>query len=627
MKFKNFDIDIILFNKILRRSILLMSDSLILLFGFLTSFLYRNYTAISNFDVNFFIYYLVILSISLPTYIFSGQYISLTRYTGANDIYLILKRNTFIIFTLLAVSFLYNPLKIDFQSFVSFWLIINTLSLLFRFSIRNIIFKLKRISKPKSIENIGIYGAGAKGYSILRDMRISGSKKVLVFFDDDKNLWNRKLDGIQITDSKNIDNFAGIIDSIYITFDIDKIKKRKSFFYKLNSKGFKVKHIPDHRDLNDKDVNSSDFEAIEIEDLLGRESVAPIQSLLSKSINGNAILVTGAGGSIGSELCNQIINLNPKKLVLLERNEFNLYQIDHKLKKFESKIKIIPILGCSKNLDFLKNIIKTHQIEIIFHSAAYKHVPLVESNPIEGISNNIISTIALCKAAISFNSKKVVLISSDKAVRPHNIMGVSKRLSEIIIKIYSLKSKNSNSITTFSMVRFGNVLGSSGSVVPLFMKQIANGGPLTVTHPEVNRYFMTTKEAAQLVLQASALSKNGDTFLLDMGEPIKIIDLARQLIELNGLKVKDENNLEGDIEIIITGLREGEKLYEELLVDGNSKSTKHERIFKAIEKDIDLKFYEGRILELEKYLRSYNLKKVKNILREIVPEWKENKNL
>lgn len=627
MKFKNFDIDIILFNKILRRSILLMSDSLILLFSFLTSFFYTNYTATSNFDVNFFIYYLVILSISLPTYILSGQYISLTRYTGANDIYLILKRNTFIIINLLAVSFFYNPLKIDFQSLVSFWLITNTFSLLFRFSIRNIIFKLKRISKPKSKENIGIYGAGAKGYSILRDMRISGSKKVFVFFDDDKNLWNRKLDGVQITDSKNIDNFAGIIDSIYITFDIEKIKKRKSFFYKLKSKGFKVKHIPDHRDLSDKDINSSDFEPIKIEDLLGRESVAPDQSLLSKSIKGNSILVTGAGGSIGSELCNQIINLNPKKLVLLERNEFNLYQIDQKLKKFESKIEIIPILGCSKNLDFLKNIIRTHQIKIIFHSAAYKHVPIVESNPIEGISNNIISTIAVCKAAIYFNSKKVVLISSDKAVRPHNIMGVSKRLSEIIIKIYSIKSKTSKNITTFTMVRFGNVLGSSGSVVPLFMKQIANGGPLTVTHPEVIRYFMTTKEAAQLVLQASALSKNGDTFLLDMGEPIKIIDLARQLIELNGLQVKDENNLNGDIEIIISGLREGEKLYEELLVDGNSQSTKHKRIFKAIEKDIDLKFYEGRILELEKYLKSYDLKNVKNILKQMVPEWKENKNL
>ena len=330
-----------------------------------------------------------------------------------------------------------------------------------------------------------------------------------------------------------------------------------------------------------------------------------------KSINfvDYSILITGAGGSIGSEICRQILELKPKKLILLERSEPSLYQITNEIyEKNINNIEVIPILGDAKDSNFINSVFSKYKIDSIFHAAAYKHVPLVESNPLQGLSNNILSTKIICQNALKYSVKKVTLISSDKAVRPANIMGASKRLAEIIFQCFSQTALKNNIDTIFSIVRFGNVINSSGSAIPLFVDQIAKRKPLTITHPKMLRYFMSIDEATKLVIEASFLAKGGEVFLLDMGEPISILKLANKLIKFSGLTVKNESNPDGDIEIKIVGLRPGEKLYEELLIDGNSSSTKNPLIFKANEKYIESEKLWKTLPELEKALSSQNQK-------------------
>ena len=340
--------------------------------------------------------------------------------------------------------------------------------------------------------------------------------------------------------------------------------------------------------------------------------------------------MTGGGGSIGSELCRQIFSLKPKTLVILDNSEFNLYKIKCELDIFKvSNIEVHYLLLDCINEKELVFEFKKHNVNIVFHSAAYKHVPMVEINPIYGIKNNVFSTLAICEAAIKTNVDAVILISSDKAVRPTNIMGASKRLSELILQAYSQRSKNnsielSNKEILFSMVRFGNVLDSSGSVVPLFKKQIKKGGPITLTHPNMTRYFMTIKEAAELLLQSSTMAVGGDVFLLDMGKPIKIYDLACKMIELSGLKIKDKNNPKGDIEIHELGIRSGEKLYEELLINAKAKKTFHPLIFKAVEKSIPYDQLISLLEEMKLAIEENNKSKVLKFLIKAVPELKTN---
>ena len=370
----------------------------------------------------------------------------------------------------------------------------------------------------------------------------------------------------------------------------------------------------------------SDIEPSNIEDLLYRKSVKPDKELLSKSVKGKVVCVTGAGGSIGSELCKQISRLNPINIVLIESHELSLYKIENELKAliYNNKInvKISPLLGNLLDKEFLINAFRKYDIDIVFHSAAYKHVPIVEFNPVQGISNNFKSTKFICEVAEKFNLEQVLLISSDKAVRPKNVMGASKRLSELIMQDYAFKiEKSKNKKTKFSMVRFGNVLGSSGSVVPLFIKQIREGGPITITDPEMTRYFMTIKEASELVIQASSLSKGGDVFLLDMGEPIKIFELAKKMIQLSGAEIKNMENPNGEIEIIFTGKRPGEKIYEELLIDAKSEGTSHPLILRAKEKLIEPAVLWKIIKKLEDAIYKQEKKEVLFCLSELVPEW------
>jgi FlaA1/EpsC-like NDP-sugar epimerase len=325
----------------------------------------------------------------------------------------------------------------------------------------------------------------------------------------------------------------------------------------------------------------TDFQELAIDDLLGRPPVKPFEDLLARNITGKVVMVTGAGGSIGSELCRQILQIGPQRLILFEQNEFTLYSIHAELVRNDplKEDLVVALLGSVRDPKRMADIMESFKPDTVYHAAAYKHVPIVEQNPVEGISNNVFGTLETARVAIEKGVKSFVLVSTDKAVRPTNIMGASKRVAELVLQALAAKHPD----ITFSMVRFGNVLGSSGSVVPLFRQQIANGGPITLTDPEMTRYFMTIPEASQLVIQAGAMGKGGDVFVLDMGEPVKIIDLARRMVELSGMTIKDDTNTEGDIEFIMTGQRPGEKLYEELLIGNNPAPTIHPRIMTAQE--------------------------------------------
>ncbi|MDG9787042.1 polysaccharide biosynthesis protein [Acinetobacter johnsonii] len=442
---------------------------------------------------------------------------------------------------------------------------------------------LKTFAKKQSRKRVAIYGAGLAGQQIAAALNRSDDYLPVCFIDDKRSLQGQSLSGLKIYSPKKAQAKFGKfgIEEVLLAMPSVGRARKKEIIESFDTADVKIMELPGVTQLVDGQVQVSDIREVDIIDLLGRDPVPPKPELLEKNIKNKAVMVTGAGGSIGSELCRQIVKHQPKMLVLFEMSEFALYSIDRELQA--SDIQIIPVLGSVTNQQKLERIIQEYKVQTVYHAAAYKHVPLVEANPFEGIYNTSIGTQRSVDAAVNQNVETFVLISTDKAVRPTNVMGASKRMAEL----YCQGLASTNPKTQISIVRFGNVLGSSGSVVPLFKKQIAKGGPVTVTHPEVTRYFMTIPEAAQLVIQAGAMGTGGNVFLLDMGEPVKIVDLAKQMIRLSGLRAIDENGI-GDIEVQFTGLRPGEKLYEELLIDAdNVEKTEHERILKSYEK-----FYE-----------------------------------
>ena len=431
-------------------------------------------------------------------------------------------------------------------------------------------------------KRVAIYGAGNAGQQVAAALYRSNEHLPVLFVDDDPSLSGQQLGRLKVYDAETALKVMAKkkIDEILIALpSVSRIRKSEIVKF-LEPAHLKITEIPGLTRLVDGEIRVSDIQEVDIIDLLGRDPVPPIQELLAKNIQNKVVMVTGAGGSIGSELCRQIIKNQPKKLVIYELTEFALYSIDKEL-NLNTNIEIIPILGTVLDQAKLERIIEQYGIQTVYHAAAYKHVPLVECNPIAGLKNNAIGTAFSLNAAVKKGVETFVLISTDKAVRPTNVMGASKRMAEL----YCQAMAEAQDRTQISIVRFGNVLGSSGSVVPLFKQQIAKGGPITVTHPDVTRYFMTIPEASQLVIQAGALGQGGDVFLLDMGEPVRIQDLARQMIALSGLKVRETGAQNGDIEIQYSGLRPGEKLYEELLIDQeNTEITQHSRILRSFEK-------------------------------------------
>ncbi|WP_180063633.1 nucleoside-diphosphate sugar epimerase/dehydratase [Acinetobacter sp. YH12111] len=464
------------------------------------------------------------------------------------------------------------PLMFGFMMFAWVWFS--------RGIIRFIVRSYVQAGIPK--KRIAIYGAGNAGQQVAATLNRSNEHLPIFFIDDNPSLSGQNIGGIDVyLPETALKCFAKLrIDEILIALPSVGRSRKSEIVKFLEPAHLKITEIPGLTKLVDGEIRVSDIQEVDIIDLLGRDPVPPVAELLEKNIKDKVVMVTGAGGSIGSELCRQIIKNQPQKLVIYELTEFALYSIDKEL-RLASNVEIIPILGTVLDQAKLERIIEQYAVQTVYHAAAYKHVPLVECNPIAGLKNNAIGTAFSLNAAVKNGVETFVLISTDKAVRPTNVMGASKRMAEL----YCQAMAEAQDQTQISIVRFGNVLGSSGSVVPLFKQQIAKGGPITVTHPDVTRFFMTIPEASQLVIQAGALGHGGDVFLLDMGEPVRIQDLARQMIALSGLKVREADSQDGDIEIQYSGLRPGEKLYEELLIDAdNTEVTQHSRILRSYEK-------------------------------------------
>ena len=465
-------------------------------------------------------------------------------------------------------------------------------------------------------KNVIIYGAGSTGRQLCFTLRSNQEYKVVAFVDKDPTLFNTNIMGVRVYNS---DDITKVIDKknvtkILLALPSASRSERKSVLYALEPLSIEVQTVPDVDDILSGKSRIDELRDVAIEDLLGRDPVAPHVDLFTANITGKVVMVTGAGGSIGSELCRQILHQKPSKLLLFEVSEYNLYAIDKELAEIVNKqgldVEIYPLLGSVQRENRLQVVMESFQVQTIYHAAAYKHVPMVEFNVIEGIRNNIFGTLYTAQAAIAAGVDTFVLISTDKAVRPTNVMGTTKRMAELSLQALAEISTN----TRFCMVRFGNVLGSSGSVIPLFKRQIAEGGPITVTDPNIIRYFMTIPEAAQLVIQAGAMGKGGDVFVLDMGDPVKIAELAAKLIKLSGLEVKDERNPNGDVEIQFTGLRPGEKLYEELLIGGNVGQTQHQRIMTADEDYLPWPQLEPLLLQLDSACHEFHHERVREIL-------------
>ncbi|EOB6645331.1 polysaccharide biosynthesis protein [Vibrio fluvialis] len=467
-----------------------------------------------------------------------------------------------------------------------------------------------------------IYGAGSAGRQLAIALRNSENYKVVGFIDQDKTLENTVIMGMQVHDIGRAAHLVEKHDVTQVLLAVPSASRarRKKILESLMELSAEVLTVPDMKDIVEGKASIDQLKDVAIEDLLGRDPVAPQQSLMEANILDKVVMVTGAGGSIGSELCRQIVRYKPKALVLFELSEFGLYQIDRELNQLIQdeglSVEVIPLLGSVQRINRLMVTMKSFNVQTVYHAAAYKHVPLVEYNVVEGVRNNVFGTYYTAQAAIEAGVESFVLISTDKAVRPTNVMGTTKRMAELGLQALAEQEKSKSKGTRFCMVRFGNVLGSSGSVVPLFKRQIEAGGPITVTHPDIIRYFMTIPEAAQLVIQAGAMGKGGDVFVLDMGDPVRITDLAVNLIQLSGLEVKDEEHPYGDIAIEFTGLRPGEKLYEELLIGDNVEETAHERIMTAKERYLTLVEFEKHLNDLDKACHEFNHERIRELLLE-----------
>lgn len=589
---------------------------------------------------------LVAIGFAIPLFSAFGLYRAIFRYLGSSTL-----------FSMVRVFFVYTCLYLLVFTVIgvpdvprSFGLI-QPFLLFFgvgasRYFIRHWLGGINNVQK--SLHHVTpialIYGAGSAGRQLAAALSLSKEMQVKGFVDDDTYLQGNTINGVRVYSSEDIKNLIIRLEITDVLLAIPSANQahRNEIIASLNGCGVRVRTLPGLVDMASGRVKISDLHDLDMNDLLGRKVVPPDGALLEKNIRNKVVLVTGAGGSIGSELCRQIIKFSPKSLILIDSSEHSLYQIDEELKKsitllendlpdnavkrdsnYSSnkvqKIELQVCLASVRDLELMRKIFAAHQPNTVFHAAAYKHVPLVEQNPAEGIRNNVMGTLTCAQVSLEAGVSSFTLISTDKAVRPTNIMGASKRISELVLQAMAdSASKNGHSIR-FSMVRFGNVLGSSGSVAPLFSAQIIAGGPITLTHPEVTRYFMTIPEAAQLVIQSSAMAVGGDVFVLDMGQPVRIYDLAVKMIYLSGLMLRDESSPHGDIEIAITGLRPGEKLYEELLIGDNSQPTRHPKIMKAHEEFLPMIALEGELERLNVALGEGDTQSILIILKRLVP--------
>lgn len=568
--------------------------------------------------------------IVLPIFVRLGLYRAVIRFIGGQQaVMAVLKGVTLSTMILALIAVLADWQGIPRSIFVIYW---GTAFLFVggsRYLIR-LIYARHYLKSEKA--HIIIYGAGEAGIQLANALVRNEDYRAVAYIDDNPTLNKAIIQGLQVYKPSQLANLIEKmqVSQVFLAMpNISKARKREILQF-LEPFPLHVLTIPNVSELISGERRIDEVREIEVDELLGREAVEPDQDLLSICIENKVVMVTGAGGSIGSELCRQIIRLNPSQLILFEASEFALYNIENELlallqaENLEfSKAYLIPALGSVQNQARLEEIMQCYKVNTVYHAAAYKHVPLVEHNPLEGILNNTFGTLYAALAAKNAKVRHFVLISTDKAVRPTNIMGASKRMAELVLQALAQQTKQ----TIFSMVRFGNVLGSSGSVVPLFRKQIQAGGPITITHPDIIRYFMTIPEAALLVIQAGALARGGEVFLLDMGEPVKIVDLAKRMVHLSGFNIKDEHNPDGNIELKFTGLRPGEKLYEELLIDSEADKTTHPKIFKAHENYLLWQNLEPVLNELRQACQQRNLATIQTILETQVSGFKGSLDL
>jgi FlaA1/EpsC-like NDP-sugar epimerase len=563
-------------------------------------------------------------AIALSIYALSGQYRGLTRYVSSAAIYAVAVRNGVSVLLVYGAGLVLPVTMPPHSIWLLLWLVLTVLTGGVRFALRDLLLQATS-PRQRHRTQVVIYGAGAAAAQLASSLKLANSHTVVAFLDDAPSLWRRELDGIAIHPPQRLPGLIEKqqVEQVLLAIPSLSRSKRRRVVDEIQQLGVSVLQVPSLEEITSGRARINSLRPIAIEELLGRDAVPPDPQLLGPGITDRVLCVTGAGGSIGSELCRQILEHRPQALVLLESSEPALYAIHQELqRRLPDSVALHAVLGSAADGPRVEQVLAHHKVQVVFHAAAYKHVPLVEANPLAGLANNVCSTRAVCQAAAHCGVTQVVLISTDKAVRPTNVMGASKRVAELVVQA---RAQEAACPTRFAMVRFGNVLGSSGSVVPLFREQIANGGPITLTHPEIIRYFMTIPEAAQLVLQAAVLAEGGDLFLLDMGEPVRILALARQMVRLSGLSVRDARNPDGDITIECTGLRPGEKLYEELLIDADSEPTVHPLIYRARERAITPAELWPQLDALEAAISRQDEKAALELLARLVPEWQRGR--
>ncbi len=582
--------------------------------------------------------------IAIPFFVRFGMYRAVMRYFGNDALMAIVKAVTLSALLLaLAVYWRTDVPKVIPRSMVfNYWwlslLLIGGLRLVMRQYFMGDWFSPESLTKFKGrdagLPKVAVYGAGAAGNQLVAALRLGRAMRPVAFIDDDSNLYNRTIAGLRVYSPKHIQQMIDETgaDEILLAIPSATRARRREVLERLEPFPLHVRSIPGFMDLASGKVKVEDIQEVDIADLLGRDAVPPQQALFEQCIIGKVVMVTGAGGSIGSELCRQILLNKPDVLLLFEHSEFNLYSIhielERQIERASLPVRLVPILGSVRDTGRLLDVLHTWKVETVYHAAAYKHVPMVEHNIAEGVLNNVIGTLNVAQAAVQAGVANFVLISTDKAVRPTNVMGSTKRVAEMILQALSREAApvlfgaddavHHVNKTRFTMVRFGNVLGSSGSVIPRFYQQIRSGGPVTVTHPKITRYFMTIPEAAQLVIQAGSMGQGGDVFVLDMGQPVKIAELAEKLIHLSGMSVRSEKSPHGDIAIEFTGLRPGEKLYEELLIGDNVSATEHPMIMRADEEYFTWDVLKELLARLLKAVEGDDYPQVRVLLREVV---------
>ena len=624
--FIEFSKNILSTNRYSKRIIAIINDIALCILCTWLAFCLRLENLILLKDLNF-LAALTSIIIAIPVFWLFGLYKTIFRYTGLSIILTIFSSTFFYGFLYFLVIGVYGIKEIPRSIGIIQPMLLLIFIIISRLSVKYILTEDLSNKKKTNKKNILVYGAGDAGRQLVMALENNIEFNVIGFLDDNIQLHKRNLLGKNVYSPTKLEKLIETknISLVFLALPSINRSKRNKIIEKLNKFQLIVKTLPSISEIVNGRITISDIKDLNINDLLNRDEIKPNLTLLNKNINSKTVLVTGAGGSIGSELCRQIARLKPNKLLLLEFNEFALYKIYEELIDQNKNLEIISLLINVQEQSKIERIFETFKVDTVYHAAAYKHVPLVEENICEGVKNNVFGTLSVAKASINKKISNFVLISSDKAVRPTNIMGASKRLSELCVQgIYNYKKKY---ITNFSIVRFGNVLESSGSVIPKFKKQIKEGGPITLTHRDVTRYFMTTTEAAQLVIQAGAMGKYSEVFLLDMGESIKIYDLIIKMINLSGFTVKNNQNPNGDIEIKIIGLRSGEKLYEELLIGNDPSKTNHSKILMTKEPFIPMESLKKNLDDLKNLLEENKVEDVKELLEKLLESYKSNTDI